>query len=367
MRWRFTFAVLILVLVAMAIEVVEAGNLTPASSRKKTTKTTTNKTTTTTKATSKPTKIKTTTTTTSSKKDDNNDIVNPNVSTSWVTVYETVNDCVPFTTTVTPCDICAPCVITDYTQCITSTTTSTWPTSTYCSTPGWYDECSCQISQPQWIWYDVPCTVEYSCPYQEWYFMDNKNVDCIVKVNGEICDEKKEIWTVTKSKTITKTITDYPKSKSSGRPSKKSTQHASIKPNSRPLPPPSSARPSSVPYTIQPTHRPASSVNPPASSWAPAPAPHSSSAPPPAPASSSSASPPPAPGSPISTFKLTTTIGGSDAVIMQEGGLLVLTPAINSTTNVVFTLTSTGELMTSSGDYVFLTITDGVGGDFGYG
>src|SRR5277367_4343887 len=264
MRWRFTFAVLILVLVAMAIEVVEAGNLTPASSRKKTTKTTTNKTTTTTKATSKPTKIKTTTTTTSSKKDDNNDIVNPNVYTTWVTVFETVNDCGPFTTTVTPCDICTPCVITDYNQCITSTTTSTWPTSTYCSTPGWYDECSCQISQPQWIWYDVPCTVEYSCPYQEWYFMDDKNVDCIVKVNGEICDEKKEIWTVTKSKTITKTVTNFPKSKSSSHLSKKSSQHASIKLTSHPLPPPSSSiRPSSVPYTITPTQRPTSSVHPP--------------------------------------------------------------------------------------------------------
>ena len=350
----------VLVVLAMAIEIVEAGNTSSSSSsKKKTTSTTSKKTTTTSKTTTKRTstttkkttkttaattskskKTTTTTTTSSSKKEDNKDVVIPGVYTSWVTVYETVNDCGPFTTTVTPCDICTPCVITAYDQCITSTTTSTWPTSTYCPTPGWYDECSCQISQPQWIWYDVPCEVEYSCPYQDWYFMDEKDVDCVVKVNGEICDEKKERWTVTVSKTITKTLTDYPKSKSTGRPSKKSSQRGSMMPTSRPFPPPSS-QPQS--YSIKPTQRPATSGAPlsRASSYPPPP-PNSSGAPAPAPAPSSAGPPPapppaPAPAGPqLSAFKLTTTIDGSDAVIMQESGLLVLTPATNSTSDVAF-------------------------------
>jgi hypothetical protein len=296
------------------------------------------------------------------------------IYTEWVTEYQTVNDCSPPSTTVTPCDICTPCVVTAWTQCITSTKTSTYPTSTYCAQPGWYDECNCQIDTPQWIWYDTDCNVEYICPYQDWYYLDTKVVEVVIKVKDEVCDTIEEQWDIVYSPTIivvptqivtyivnptiivvnditinvtvaptyityttdvtstatvtateTKTITQYPSGAATG----------TVNPDSR-----------------NPT-TPASSVPTIASVTAPVSTP-----------AASSSIPDPGTGTPVAEFKLTTTIDGSEAVIMQQGTSLVLVPANDSTDGVAFTLTSTGELLTADGSFVSLTFSDGEAGAF---
>src|SRR5579871_5235600 len=109
--------------------------------------------------------------------------------TEWVTEYVTVNDC-------------SPCVVTAWTQCITSTTKSTYPTSTYCAQPGWYDQCNCQVDYPQWIYFDTPCDVEYICPYQDWYYLDTKVVTVVVKVDNKPCNTVEEQWNIIYAPTV---------------------------------------------------------------------------------------------------------------------------------------------------------------------
>jgi len=295
---------------------------------------------------------------------------NANIYTQWVTEYVTVNDCSPPSTTITVCDVCTPCVITAWTQCITSTTTSTYPTSTWCPQPGYYDECACTIDYPQWVYYDTDCDVEYVCPYQDWYYLNTKVVEVYVKVNNVVCNTVTEEWNiivvptpvvtyiinptvivvnditidvtiaptyityttdVTKTETKTITATVYPSASPTG----------NVNPDSHSP----SMGPSSIP-SMAPTAP---------GSIAPSAAP------------SASPSTGPSSGDPVSTFKLTTTIDGSGAVIMQQSGSLVLTPADDSTTAVSFTLLSNGEMMTADGQYVSLTFTDEQAGEFTYG
>src|SRR5579859_1498218 len=309
------------------------------------------------------------------------------VYTQWVTVYETVNDCSPPSTTVTVCDVCTPCIITAWTQCITSTTTSIYPTSTYCPKPGYYKECDCTIDYPQWIYYDISCDVEYVCPYQDWYFLETKVVEVFVKVNNVIYNSVQEEWNiiivptpvvtyivnptiivvnditidvtiaptyityttdVTKTETKTITATVYPSASPSGNVNPDS-RHPSVGPSSVP-----SSIPNGGPSVI-PSFVPSGSQLP-----IPSTAPQSV-------APSAAPSTGPDTGSPVSTFKLLANIGGTDAVIMQQSGSLVLTPATNSTTGVAFTLLSSGEMMTPDGQYVSLTFTNGEAGEFTYG
>jgi hypothetical protein len=293
--------------------------------------------------------------------------------TEWVTEYQTVNDCSPPSTTVTPCDICTPCVITAWTQCITSTKTSTYPTSTYCAQPGWYDECNCQIDTPQWIRYDTDCNVEYVCPYQDWYYLNTKVVQVIIKVKDVVCDTIEEQWDIVYSPTIivvptqivtyivnptiivvndiTINITVAPTYityttdvTSTATVTATSTRTITQYPSGSPI---GSVNPDSRNPTAPPSSVPIPSVAP---SSVPAPA--------------NSGVPDPGTGAPVTEFKLVTTIDGADAVIMQQGTSLVLTPATNSADGVSFTLTSTGELLTADGSFVSLTFSNGEAGAF---
>src|SRR5579859_744635 len=182
--------------------------------------------------------------------------------TEWVTEYQTVNYCRPISTTVTVCDMCAPCVITGYTQYVTSTKKSTYPTSTYCPSPGYYDQCGCYIDYPQWIYYDTGCDVEYICPYQDWYFFTVIVVEIVVKINGQIFADYNEQWEIividgiTTTITKTQTVTQMPASRSA-RPVSSASPRRSIALDSRLIPSSGSRS-----YTVQP----ASSMPAPASS-----------------------------------------------------------------------------------------------------
>lgn len=254
------------------------------------------------------------------------------VVTEWMTVttYTTINDCSPISTVVTPCGACAPCTVTAWTQSITSTTTSSYPTSTYAPTAGYYEECSCQIDSPQWIYFDTPCEVEYSCPYQDWYFMNSKTVYVHVHKNGQDLGSWEEHWDLNPTIIPSPIVTYFPT------PTIVIINDITIN---------VTAAPTYITYTTTATSTVTS-------------------------VSTVTAAPTdvanPGAGTPVQTFKLSGTLNGQDGVIVQQGGNLVFVPG-DSTTGVAFTLTSTGELMTANGQYVSLSFANGNGSPFVYG
>jgi hypothetical protein len=254
------------------------------------------------------------------------------VVTQWMTVtaYKTINDCSPISTVVTPCSACAPCTVTAWTQPITSTTTSSYPTSTYARTAGYYEECSCQIASPQWIYFDTPCEVEYSCPYQDWYFMNTKTVYVHARHNGQDLGSWEEHWDLKPTMVPSPVVTYFPT------PTVVVINDITIN---------VTVAPTYITYTTTATSTVTS-------------------------VSTVTATPTgvtnPGAGTPVQTFKLVGTLNGQEGVIVQQGGNLVFVPG-DSTTGVAFTLTSTGELMTANGQYVSLTFANGNGSPFVYG
>jgi hypothetical protein len=250
------------------------------------------------------------------------------VSVSTKTVYKTINDCAPISTTVTPCSQCTPCVVTAWTQLITSTTTSTYPTSTYCPTPGYYTECACSVDSPQYVYYNEPCTVEYICPYQDWYFLDSKVVQVYVKNGkGQILGGHKENWGIGPTVVPVPVVTYIPT------PTTVVINDITIN---------VTVAPTYITYTTDATSTVTTT------------------------STVTATVSPNNPGTPVSTFQLTGTLNGEDVVIVQEGGSLVVAPA-GDTTGVAFTLTSTGQLMTADGSFVALTFANGQAGPFTYG
>lgn len=254
--------------------------------------------------------------------------------TEWATVYSTIDVCSTISTTVTPCGQCAPATVTAWTQPITSKTSSSYPTSTYCPTPGYYTECNCQVTQPKWIYYEQPCEVEYICPYVDWYYLNPKPVTVCVVVGGKtIGVPRTQTWHAGPTVIVkpTPVVTYIPN------PTIIVINDITIN---------VTAAPTYITYTtgVTTTVTTTTTVGP-------------------GPTDITDTDP----GTPVSTFKLSATLNGEDSVVLQEGGSLVVAPATNDTTGGSFTLTSTGELMTADGGFVSLTFANGQAGPFTYG